>query len=140
MTPRSIPARSCGWVCVLLVALASGCSGRGTVSGTVKYKGELLTTGEVNFIAAGGASRSGLIGSDGRYEITDAPPGEVVVVVTATRAEGGKASGSPLTASKADKAPVVRSLVPVKYGDPKTSDLRYTVAAGSQVKDFELTD
>jgi hypothetical protein len=126
---------------LLAALLAAGCNSRPVVSGTVKYKGEIVTTGEVSFIGADGTSRSGLIGPDGRYEIIDPPKGDVTVVVVSTRVEGaGKARGSALAGLKTEAAPIVRSVVPVKYGDPKTSDLKHVVVSGAQTKNIDLTD
>ena len=139
-SPRSNAAArlACvAWLLVVAVAL-SGCGSGSVVSGKVVYKGDTLKTGEVSFISADGKSRSGLIGADGKYEIIDAPLGDVTIVVVATRVEGGSAE-SPL-GTAGGKAPTVRSIIPRRYGDPKASGLTYRVTRGRQVKDVELTD
>jgi len=110
------------------------------VSGKVLYKQVLLTTGEVSFIAADGKSRSGLIGSDGRYEIVDAPVGPVTIIVVARKTEGQAGKVSPIIGGITGPAPVVRSLIPTKYNDPKTSGLTYEVTSGRQTKDLDLAD
>jgi hypothetical protein len=128
---------------LLLIVALPGCGGNPVVSGTVTYKKVPLNTGEVSFIGSDGKSRSGLIGSDGRYEIVDPPKGEVTIVVTASRAEPSKAGGSPLGGAdfaKNARAVPVQSLVPTRYGDPKSSDLRYVVVSGKQRKDIDLVD
>jgi len=125
---------------LLLVGVPSaGCSSRPVVSGKVTYKQDVLTTGEVSFVSADGRSLSGLIGSDGRYEIVDPPTGEVTIVVVATRVEAAqKTAGSPFAGSQSDKGPAVKSLIPTHYGDPKSSKLKYVVGSGKQTKDVEL--
>ncbi len=134
------------WPLVALLALSpflGGCGGSSTVvSGTVRYKGELLTTGEVSLIAADGTSRSGLIGADGCYQIRDAPVGSVTVVVTARRVQGGSTGESPVAArSPAPGQQIsVTSLIPTRYGHPATSDLKFEIVAGKQTKDIDLKD
>jgi hypothetical protein len=125
------------------LALLGGCGGGSPViSGQVTYKKQLLTTGEVSFIAADGKSRSGLIGADGRYEIRDAPEGPVMVVVVARKTEVAASPGSPLVRKIGEPAPapIIRSLVPEKYNDPRTSGLSYVVVRGTQTKDLNLED
>lgn len=139
----AIPPR---WPIVALLAMVAflgGCSGRSTVvSGTVRYKGEFLTTGEVSLIAADGTSRSGLIGADGCYQIRDAPVGPVTVVIIARRVQGGSIGESPvaLRSASADRQILVTSLIPTRYGDPATSGLSFEIVAGKQTKDIGLTD
>ncbi len=139
-------AASPRWPIVALLAMAAflgGCSGRSiVVSGTVRYKGELLTTGEVSLIAADGTSRSGLIGADGCYQIRDAPVGPVTVVVTARRVQGGSTGESPVAvrSTAPGRQILVTSLIPTRYGDPATSGLRFEIVAGKQTKDFDLKD
>lgn len=139
-----IPARRLRLACVLAFAFCSacitGCNSRTVVSGTVTYNSAPLTSGEVSFISSTGESRSGLINSDGHYEIVDPPTGAVTVVITSTRIQGnGPQSGSPLTGNlKQVKAGTVISVIPSQYGDAKTSPLRYTVVSGKQTTDFNL--
>jgi hypothetical protein len=125
---------------VACVAALAGCSSPAVVSGQVIYRKEVLTTGEVSLVAADGKSRSGLIGTDGKYEITDAPLGPVRVVVTATRAEVKAGKVTPLSASAPSPPVPVRSLVPLKYRDPATSGLTYLVTPGRQTNVIELED
>lgn len=125
-----------------IVAFLVGCSGKSaTVSGKVRYKDQLLPTGEVSFIATDGKSRSGLIGTDGSYQISDAPIGPVKIVVVARQVEGKMKGGSPMVA-KLDQArrPVVKSLIPAKFADPAKSGLSFEVVAGKQIKDIYLKD
>lgn len=148
MTPRT--PRAAGVALLLAAApfLAGGCSPApetATVSGTVTYRGAPLQSGEIFVIHESGASRSAVIGSDGRFQIDDAPTGEVAVGVTATVQEAVKptaAVASPDGDRVPDAPPVIveRSLVPKKYNDAKTSGLKYTLKAGPQVIDVPLKE
>jgi hypothetical protein len=137
-----LPVRLClGSGLMLVLVTLAGCTSRPVITGTVTYKNGPLTTGQVSFIGADGKSRSSGIGSDGTYEIVDAPPGDVTIVVIATKAEGKATGASPLGASTTTpQAIAVRSLIPVKYNDPKTSGLTYLVTPGKQTKNIELGD
>jgi|SRR5579884_1049391 len=141
-----LAATSPRWSIAVLLAMVvflGGCSGRSTVvSGMVRYKGELLTTGEVSLIAADGTSRSGLIGADGCYQIRDAPLGPVTVVVIARRVQGRSTSESPVAvrSTAPDRQILVTSLIPTRYGDPATSGLNFEIVAGKQTKDIDLKD
>src|SRR5262249_43161242 len=138
---------------VLLLAasvalVAGGCSpstSTATVTGTVTYKGAPLKTGEISFVGDGGAAPSAVIGTGGRYQIDNAPGGEVA---------GGLGSSTP-GCEKAPLAPpspegdkpagpppkmIERSLVPKKYNDSKSSGLKYTLKSGRQTIDVELKD
>jgi hypothetical protein len=125
-----------------MAAFLCGCSGNSAVvSGTVRYKGELVTTGEVSLIGADGKSRSGLIGEDGLYQINDAPVGPVTAVVIARRVQGGPAGESPVAARSAPDRPImVTSLIPIRYGDPATSGLNLEIVVGKQTHDIDLKD
>jgi hypothetical protein len=139
-------------VALLLAAvapfLAGGCSPSpetATVTGTVTYRGAPLKSGEITVLHESGASRSAVIGSDGRFQIENAPTGEVSVGVTATVQEEVKAAAvaaSPDGDRVPDAPPVLveRSLVPKKYNDPKSSGLKYTLKAGSQVIEVPLKE
>ena len=139
MSSRS--ARRLCTLALLLLAPLAGCGSQPAVSGTVTYKKELLTTGEVSFIAADGKSRSGLIGSDGRYEVIDPPMGDVTIVVVAKKAEGKAGKNNPLAGNPASGgSATLRSLIPARYGDPRTSGLTFRVTGGRQTKDIDLGD
>jgi hypothetical protein len=123
------------------LALVAGCSGSGSVSGTVTLDGAPLTSGTVTFHpTAGGPVAIGNIGPDGRYELavgTDktVPPGEYVVTVEATEAvtsEPTDSKGPP----RPPQAP--RRLTPDKYADKDKTDLRFTVKSGGNTIDIPL--
>jgi hypothetical protein len=141
----------------LFVVLAFGCGAKNPqaparVSGKVTYKGEPLKGGTLAFHTKDAGIYTCQIGSDGNYSIIDLPTGDLVVVVetesinpgkkTATYGKGQRPEyrppGAPTDVAKADPAAYVK--IPAKYANPKTSPLQVTLAKGSQVKDFELTD
>jgi hypothetical protein len=136
----------------LLLAL-TGCGGPRTaeVSGKVMYKGELVPTGKIAFIAEDGRMDWSSI-SNGEYTMSRAPVGPVRVTV-----EGGTLQiiqGPPMMRKvpegmmqmKGDKPGPIdlpdptkeKMKVPPKYGDEKNSGLTYEVQSGKQEKDFDL--
>jgi hypothetical protein len=135
MHTRSLAAR-CGVVALLLaLAAVAGCGGPRTVSGKVSYKGKPLGKGQISFVGLG-KSVSGTINADGTYVVTDVPAGEVTATVVSYYVEGEAKFG--LTPLKT--APPMKSAIPTKYNDPKTSGLVYLVDARKKTIDVELTD
>jgi hypothetical protein len=132
-----IRSRAARWAAAaLLLALAAGCGGPRTVSGTVSYNGKPLTRGQISFVGSGGKSASGTINADGTYVVTDVPAGEVTATVVSYYVEGEAKFG--LTPLKS--APPMKSAIPTKYNDPKTSGLVYLVDARKKTIDVELAD
>jgi len=122
----------------LLVALAvaAGCGGPRTVTGTVRYNSKPLTKGQISFVGAGGKSASGTINADGSYVVTDVPGGDVTVSVTSYYVEGEDKFGlQPLKS-----APPMKSAIPKRYNDPAKSGLRYTIDGRRKTIDVDLTD
>jgi hypothetical protein len=147
-----------------IIGLLIGCGGgqkAGTVSGTVTYKGLPVKAGNIRFHTDRGVV-SGILDSSGGYEVASVPFGTATVTIETeslkpapkpTRAYPGKAGGAgaeldaqrlaaekaagvnPKTASSADYVPI-----PTKYADSRTSDLKVTIEAGNQTKDFTLVD
>src|SRR5262245_15761619 len=72
-----------GLVLILAVPLALGCgSSYAKVQGKVKYKGDALPSGTINFIGKDGTDPgSGTIGDDGSYTVQAAPIGECTVTI-----------------------------------------------------------
>ncbi len=111
--------------------LLTGCGGKhpAQVSGTVTMDGTPLPVGTVVFHPTGeGATAYGSIDKDGSYAVRSGTDqglvlGEYVVTVVAT-------TGPP---------PDGKLLTPTRYGNPKTSDLRCEVTAGSNRFDIALT-
>jgi hypothetical protein len=153
---------------VSLLLLAAGCSGPGTVSGKVSYKGKALPGGTVLFIHEQKGSFSCKIQGDGSYSIADVPAGTVRIAVTppwsASDTHGGRVAlakaGKGFTQEQLEKMkqsmPGVdekdlknmmgireaqerpSELIPPQYGDPDKSGLRYTVKSGSHTFDITL--
>lgn len=136
---------------VLGVLLLTGCGGgglnvpTGTVSGTVTMGGKPLTDATITFIGeTNGDTASGVLQSDGTYSLKygsgfGVPAGDYRVVVVA----GAAASSGPTNPEdlmKTVKVPqVVKSPIPDKYRDPKTSALVAVVKEGTNPNiDFDL--
>ena len=116
-----------------------GCGGNtASVSGSVTLDDKPLTTGNVAFHPVnGGPVANGAIDESGNYSVVVGSgerltPGEYVVVVVATE---------PMQPPKDPRmAPAPGKLItPKKYGDLKTSDLKFTVSNGSNTIDLKLS-
>ncbi len=153
--PRPAGARRrLGWPAVFAcVALAAGgCGGPavGTVTGTVRYRGEPLPLATICFSCKGGAEvRTGTV-KDGAYTVERVPPGPAKIYFgspapkfVATAAPAGKAAGGRRMAGDAMRPmPPGMSLkvvpLPDRLRNPKTSGQEYTVRPGPQTRDFDL--
>lgn len=131
--------------CLSLV-LASCSSGRyepipetgATLSGTVTYKKEHLKAGLV-LVQGKGAGASGEIGEDGRYEVKNAPLGEVTVAVNLGAARGklmGEAAAAKAQGGKAHGIKLPN--IPGKYADVGSSPLKTTVNKGPNTYDIVI--
>jgi hypothetical protein len=146
--------RLCGLVLLLALVALVGCGkGTGHVTGTVTYKGQLITSGAVVFYGADGNADSGRIDRKGTYTVAQAPSGKVKVAVLPAKArrESGppvsRATGQPKDPPAKDGddiAPAApsggKAAFPEKYADPETTPLTFTVSGGKQTFDIELTD
>jgi len=140
-----------------------GMKNRYPVSGTVKYKGEPVAKGRINFVPKGGAGHGahGEIENGSFGSLTTLNPGDGAVAgeykVTvdtreideaAAKAEGEKLAKKHGMSNLAQLPPEVqakayaqaKSSVPAKYAGAGTSDLTATVAEGSNSFNFELKD
>jgi len=134
------------WLFLLLASALSGCSHgppAGTVTGTVRYKGEVVPAGMVTFLSASNQGASAPINPDGTYAATEVPLGQVKVTVTTPRpsAEMKKAAKqSKRRFGKGVEFPesVDSVSVPDLYGNPAKSPLGLTVKEGSQPYDIEM--
>jgi hypothetical protein len=135
---------------MLLLILSAGCSSRGTVSGKVKVKDDLIRRGTVTFIALDQSWTSTVpIGEDGSYTIAKAPPGPVKISVKTAeskkqpQAKRKKRTLKPEDVQDEDLPARARNRlgmdegasgpsVPKKYNDPETSGLTYEIKPGSQ--------
>ena len=129
---------------VATVAL-TGCGGAGLgeVSGKVTFQGKPLPSGRIVFFCEGGGKPviSAQI-ADGKYTILNAAAGTAKVTVATFQISqvavpGAIQSPTPTDAPAAPTGPYVA--IPDRYKMPDTSGLTYTVTAGRQTKDFELT-
>lgn len=120
------------------------------VTGVVTYNGSPVSGATVTFHPKSG-DRAAVAQTDaaGIYQLTTqaandgALPGDYVVTVTKIEFSGG--TELPEDHPDYGKAPAsdeseAKSLVPQKYGDPKTSDLAVTVQAGENNIPLELAD
>jgi hypothetical protein len=123
--------------CVLwlgLLVAASGCGdgrpSRVPVSGTVLIDGKPLTTGSVMFVHPDSRPSSGMIGSDGHFQLScfeigdGAVPGKHRVQVTASQAIDERSN---------------RWFAPKKYTDTNTSGLEVEITEPRDDLKIELT-
>jgi hypothetical protein len=153
--------RNLATIIVLLAVAASGCGpnekARAKVKGRVKFFDKYLTAGTVGFIAKDGRTGAANIDSDGNYEMTDAPIGDVTITVKVpsigrgtekarptppkgvpeAKMPGGSADEKSFVPSSIDPSKIVQ--IPGRYGSAETSGLTYTVTKGEQTKDIILT-
>jgi hypothetical protein len=124
---RSLTFGMFGGLGALMAVALSGCGGRGDVWGTVRLNGTPLSAGRVTFVSKDNPSSvvySG-IAQDGSYRIFGCPAGPVQVAVqTVVPRSGGGRPGGPT--------------IPLRYVDPATSGLDYTVARGQHQHDIDL--
>jgi len=126
------------------------------VSGTVKYKGQPVTGGSMT-LYVGDAGYPVAIDSNGHFTAYQLPEGEAIVTVDTEplnpskpkypgsgrrkdKDKGGSGSSSPAPEGKGGGPAGTYVKIPAKYRTKDKSDLRLTLKAGSNRKDFELTD
>lgn len=157
LRPRGAPGGVWGALALAVAVAAFGCGGKagskGTVSGTVTYKGAKLKGGRVTF-AVDGKSAVGDIKEDGTYTAEDVPTGKAKVLVEtnylqqmarqmskvkmnkppkdAKVPEGYKMSGPDTTGSQR------YTKIPDKYEDPANTPLSYDVKKGPNTFDIKL--
>jgi hypothetical protein len=130
-------------VAILAAGLTAGCGKKsrgGDLSGKISSEGKPLKGGQIKFQpVAGGVEYPGSIKSDGTYNATGLPAGEMKVAVDTEflKSMGYRPPGG-------EKAPAVKSEqeyvpVPPKYRSLDTTPLRVTVSGKVQTKDFDLT-
>jgi hypothetical protein len=90
-----------------LFVLTAGCgSKQGTITGKVKYKGQLLTFGTVRFFPESnkGGDFSSPIGQDGSYTVTKVPTGPAKITVMASNFNPTESAMPPMARGFAAKA------------------------------------
>jgi len=142
---------------VAMFGVLTGCSGGtnpnapATVTGKVTYKGAPVTGGMLFFHAADSSMSPVVIDNDGNYQARDMPIGEMTVTVDTEMnnpkrhaqqypGSGGKKVQEYKPPEGVTGAAATYVNIPSKYTDKTKSDLKVTVAAGKQAKDFELKD
>lgn len=149
-------SRSFGVFLLLLTVVGCGSSGgKAKVKGRVKFFDKNLNAGTVAFMSKDGQLGSANIDSEGNYEMSDAPIGDVKISVTVPtlpmgpatapkapsgippmrgpNGEGGMASTPP----SIDPRKIVQ--IPGKYAIADSSGLTYTVQKGEQVHNITLS-
>jgi hypothetical protein len=121
---------------VCCFALA-GCSGKssklGTVAGDVTLDGQPLKSGIIHFVSADGkAATTDAVITNGKYTV-EMPPGDKRISISAPKVVGKRKVYDTPDSPTLDQ---VQELLPARYN--AQSDLRLTVAIGSQQKDYEL--
>jgi len=137
-----------------------------SVSGNVTYKGAPVPAGSISFVTKAAGTYSAYLQPDGSYSGSDWPAGDVIVIVETESVnpnvkkeeyKGAKKSNpipgaATITSSKGMKpgprpdsagppgAPPAYVKIPSKYAKQETSPLKFTIVAGKQTKDWELTD
>jgi len=148
---------------VLATVGLAGCGGgdghpdRVDAGGTVTYNGAPVAGAQVVFRVKGGHAATGVTGDDGRFELSTfgqqdgAIPGvHIVTVIKMAKVETGDASSDPSNANTMEEAvaasetddspddgPTGKSLIPVRYGNPETAGLEFTVSE-TDTNDFEI--
>lgn len=128
--------------CALLPLTLAGCGQGGApepelvpVSGTVTLDGQPLADASVMF----GSVARGATDASGRYELSrgdkkGAPVGEHQVIIDKWVLPDGSLYTGDVSPHEVD----AKQLVPVRYSDPGTSELRATVPEGGGTIDFDL--
>ena len=137
-----------GWLCLLLVfvVLSAGCgSGLATVSGTVSYEGKPVEEGAINFTPHDGktAAAGGMI-KDGKYYVTEVPPGKKLVEIIGTKKVDFASSSEEAMRRAQEMAAKGNNTGLVDPADTIPTDAEgnrqeVELVPGSQTKDFSLT-
>lgn len=127
-----VAAALVGLVVLLILSLPDRPPQQTAVFGKVTYKNEPVTGGAITFIGGNGPLRSD-IAKDGSYHVEDCPPGPVKVTVRNVSMSMERLAGDKIQWTK-------KSLIPTRYGDPKTSGLDYTIGGDRQQINIDLKE
>lgn len=139
--------RTIGFALGLLALGPTGCSsGTSTVSGTVTFQGQSVTSGSVIIYCADKQIVRGLLSKDGKYVIPNVPCGPAVVTVqAASRVPAGlrmKQNLPPMidgpTQPTIESADPIRIVLPARYALPEESGLTIEVDGGQITYDVNL--
>ena len=124
------------------------------ISGQITYNGKPLTGGTITFYTDGAGNYPLAIGTDGTYEGTGLPSGDLGVSIETDSvkrqmsassyhdARGHKMEMGPVPAAFQQKQAAQAEFVaiPKKFANPKTSGQSVTLEPGRNTKNFELKD
>ncbi len=143
-------------ICLATAAVIMGCGSGGAISGTapvtgkVTYNGQPVAGASIGFYsnATDGRVAVATSGSDGSYELMTldtkgALPGNYSVTVKKTEIPPEltkEVSMEEAAATANNPLPQPKELLPVKYGTPAQTPLKFEVKAGSNTIDLPLTD
>lgn len=135
-------------LCLLLLLLATpGCGGcRGSLTGTVSFKGEPLQSGSVLLVGSDSRPVTAWIKEDGSYEFPDVPTGDVKLAVYGPRVRGFRFGGFQSLGGGisiqlgGQGAPRKRVVLPDTYKDHELSGLQTTIRRGFNMYDIEMEE
>src|SRR5438105_473273 len=125
----------------LLTLIASGCAGRGDISGKVTYKGKPLVWGTVQFEGSDKVIKQGNINSDGTYSVEGVATGEAQAAVSSINPKSADfQTRLPPRAPRLNAPEQVQGWFPIpeKYDTPFKSGLSYPIKAGQNHIDIQL--
>jgi len=109
-----------------------------TLTGTVRFKHELLHTGLV-LVQGASAGAQGRIHEDGHYTVENVPLGGVTLVVTMGPARGEAMGLIAAQRAKGEHVAVPKIVnLPAKYGDATASPLKTTIEKGDNTYDIAM--
>jgi hypothetical protein len=117
-----------------------GCSRSAKVSGTVKYQGKLLTSGNVIFVDQDNkATPPALIHPDGTYLAPSVPVGSMTILINAPPPDPPETDDEDSPEYKKYDAKMATYVpIPERYMDLKESGKTFGVKSGSNVCDIDL--
>jgi hypothetical protein len=129
-------ARTYGLICTAAAVLfLTGCSSQGTVSGKVSFNGKPLPGGLVSLYDSEGQTRSGGIGKEGNYTVSNVAPGKAqVFVVTLSERPSIRQPENKNSTSLGEYV-----AIPPKYMDKDQSGITLDVKTGKQDFDIQMT-
>jgi hypothetical protein len=130
-----IDYRVWGWLCASVIFLGPGCrshSQLAPVSGVVRLDGRPTEKLSVTFFPAAGRAANGVTGHDGRFVLATYKPGDGALIGTHTITIATMLDppiALPTDLAKAKRTTQRIALIPAKYGDIRTTDLKRAVEA-----------